>query len=177
MKRLSMALALMLWFVGVFGAMAEQDRWNETVARSTVYCGGSEAVLQNVQIAADSINDFTLAPGDVFSFNELVGPREPECGYVEAQNGRGVTVVGGGVARVASAVWLAVKGIPAISITGKSTYGKDYVQSYVSSSADAIATDYDAGLDFAFRYTGEGYLTIYTWLDDDVLHCAVLQSM
>ena len=130
----------------------------------------------NVLLAAHAVNQFTLASGETFSFNAVVGPRTEQRGYVPALNGRGAEVVGGGVGQVASAVWLAIRGLPGVSIVEKSTYGQRYNQSYVDSSADAILIDYNAGVDFAFRYTGSGSLTLYTWVEDATLYCEVYLS-
>ena len=145
-------------------------------ADSCIQCGGSDSQLSNITLAADSICDTTLLTGDVFSFNTVVGPREERCGYLPALNGRGVEVVGGGVGQVASAVWLAIRGLPGVSVVEKSTYGQRYNQYYVESSADAILIDYNAGVDFAFRYTGSGSLTLYTWVEDATLYCEVYLS-
>ena len=84
-----------------------------------------------------------------------------------------VEVIGGGVAQAASAVWLAVKDMADIAIVEKSTYGSRYSQNYVSSSADAILTDYNAGTDFSFRYIGAGSVAIHLTLDGDALTCRV----
>ena len=129
--------------------------------------------LDNVRLACGSVNDTTLARGDTFSFNRIVGPRTRTYGYVTGLNGRGVRVTGGGVAQVASAVWLAVKDRDDVAILEKSTYGNRYNQDYVDSSADAIVTDYSAGTDFSFRYTGEGTMTIYTSISGDRLICQI----
>jgi vancomycin resistance protein YoaR len=129
--------------------------------------------LHNIELAADSVNDTTLAPGDRFSFNKVVGPRSGRYGYGSGTNGRGKRVTGGGVAQVASAIWLAVKDMDDIAVIEKSTYGSKYNQTYVDSSADAIVTDYKAGTDFFFRYTGDGSVTIYTYIEDDELKCSV----
>lgn len=146
---------------------------SELVSSVEIRCADDAALLNNIALASDSIADAILLTDDVFSFNGLVGPRKAEFGYLPALNGRGVEVTGGGVAHVASAVWLAVKDLPDVSIVEKSTYGKQYNQSYVESSADAILTDYNAGTDFSFRYTGSGSLTIYTALEDTTLRCEV----
>lgn len=130
-----------------------------------------DRTLNNIELAAASVYDTTLAKGDKFSFNKVVGPRTEKYGYESGINGRGSKVMGGGVAQVASVIWLAVKGRDDISIIEKSTYGKKYNQDYVDSSADAIVTDYKAGTDFSFKYTGSGTLTLYTYIDDDHLVC------
>ncbi|MBQ3423874.1 MAG: VanW family protein, partial [Clostridia bacterium] len=118
-------------------------------------CGGDGDVLHNVRLAADSVNDTLLEPGDTFSFNDVVGPRTGKYGYRKAINGRGVRVSGGGVAQVASALYMALKGSGDIEFLEKSTYGKKYNQRYVKDAADAIVTDYSSGRDFSFRYDGD----------------------
>ena len=144
-----------------------------TIASARISCGSDSNLLNNIALAADSIYDTTLESGDKFSFNGIVGPREERYGYRSATNGRGVKVTGGGVAQVASVVWMAVKNLDDVSIVEKSTYGDRYNQDYVLNSADAIVTDYGAGTDFAFRYDGEGSITIYTWLENDTLCCDI----
>ena len=143
------------------------------IATASIYCGDEASLLHNVKLAASSLDDTTLSSGNVFSFNDVVGPRSKEYGYKAATNGRGVKVVGGGVAQVASVVWLAVKGRSDIAIIEKTTYGDRYNQAYVANSSDAIVTDYNAGTDFSFRYTGTGSITIYTSLTDGILTCNI----
>lgn len=134
---------------------------------------GSDAMINNILLAAGSINDTVLSGGDLFSFNGSVGPRTEYYGYMSAANGRGAEVVGGGVAQVASVVWLAVKNLDCIAIVEKSTYGSSYNQNYVSSSNDAISTDYKNGMDFSFRNTGSTPITISTYVTGNMLCCDV----
>ena len=141
------------------------------VGSGSFYSGDEEDLLHNIQLAVDSVDGTTLASGGLFSFNDVVGPRTKAYGYKSAINGRGAEVRGGGVAQVASVIWLAVKDLNTISVIEKSTYGKKYNQSYVSNSADAILTDYKAGRDFSFRYNGPGTLTLSVYLEDGVLSC------
>ena len=135
-----------------------------------------EDTAENIRLAADSVNDTVLASGDVFSFNKMVGPRTGKYGYVSGVNGRGVRVTGGGVAQVASVIWLAVKDMSDIDILEKRTYGKKYNQNYVNSAEDAIVTDYNAGTDFSFRYSGVGTVTICTYVDGGNLRCDVVRN-
>lgn len=135
----------------------------------TLDCGSDPAVLSNVAIAAASVHDTVLSSGDLFSFNDIVGPRDAVFGYVPAVNGRGAEVVGGGCAQVASALWLLIQDNPDFVIVEKSTYGSKYNQSYVSRSADAILADYAAGTDFVFRYVGPGAITLYATLSNSTL--------
>ena len=143
---------------------------------AVIHCGGDADVVHNVTLAADCLNDTMLDSGDAFSFNDVVGPRTKKYGYRRAINGRGAKVTGGGVAQVASALWLAIKDMDDIEILEKSTYGSRYNQRYVSDPADAILTDYASGRDFRFRYTGKTRLTIYAYVDDGRLYCDVFED-
>ena len=142
----------------------------------SLYCGGDRDVVHNVTLAANCLSDTVLDSGDAFSFNDVVGPRTKKYGYRRALNGRGAKVTGGGVAQVASALWLAVKDSGCVDILEKSTYGSRYNQRYVDDAADAILTDYASGKDFRFRYTGDSSLTIYAYVDDGWLYCDVYED-
>lgn len=166
------------WFSGgdAFAPVATAVPTRRLIASANLDCGGDEDVLHNVTLAADSISDTALSGGDRFSFNDVVGPRTKEYGYVRAVNGRGKRVTGGGVAQVASVLWLAIKGSDSFAVMEKSTYGGKYNQHYVDSSADAILTDYSSGRDFSFRYTGSGSVTIYTYVTDGTLYCEIYEN-
>lgn len=148
----------------------------EIVASASIRLSDDENLRNNVSLAADSINDTVLSPGDLFSFNDTVGPRSERYGYKSAVNGRGAKVTGGGVAQVASALWLAVKHLDCVAVVEKSTYGSRYNQDYVASSNDAILTDYANGTDFSFRNTGSQPLTISTLVSGDTLHCTIYRG-
>jgi hypothetical protein len=143
---------------------------------ATIHCGGDPDVVHNVTLAADCLNDTMVDSGDVFSFNDVVGPRTKKYGYRRAVNGRGAKVTGGGVAQVASALWLAIENMDDIEMLEMTTYGSRYNQRYVSDPADAILTDYASGRDFRFRYTGKTRLTIYAYVDNGRLYCDVLED-
>ena len=155
------------------------------VLSAMCFCAAAEAFtpitvdgsnyLTNIDNCIASIDQTTLDTDETFSFNRVVGQRTEERGYCTAPNGRGVDVVGGGVAQVASAIWLLIRDRADVVIVEKSTYGSAYNQTYVSSSADAIAVDYASDTDFSFRYTGSGSLTLYVVLDADahLLYAAV----
>ena len=145
----------------------------EMVASASIPLRGTDELINNVVRAADSINDTVLPVSGIFSFNDIVGPRTGECGFQPALNGRGVTVVGGGVAQVASVIWLAIRNLDEVVVLEKATYGDRYNQTYVDSSNDAILTDYNSGQDFAFRNDGETAITICTYAWNDELICEI----
>ncbi len=66
---------------------------------------------QNIKLSASKIHNYILAPGQVFSFNEVVGERTVEAGYRDAYifvNGSVVKDVGGGICQVTSTLYYAV---------------------------------------------------------------------
>lgn len=150
--------------------------YGDSVGSSTITLDGTSALIHNIELAAGSVYDTVLESGDTFSFNAVVGPRTADYGYKSALNGRGVKVVGGGVAQVASAIWLAIKDLDNVTIDEMSTYGSRYNQSYVDDPDDAILTDYAAGTDFAFTYDGDGELSIYTEVSGDTLTCEIYEN-
>ena len=160
------------WFIET----TPDDKSGKLLGSASLYSGSDKKLLNNIDLAAMTIYDTTVLCGDTFSFNDVVGPRTAEYGYVKAVNGRGVKSMGGGVSQVASAIWLAIKNSSDITVVEKSTYGSKYNQSYVSNSADAIVTDYSAGTDFEFRYDGWGSITIYTWTDGGMLYCEIYRN-
>ena len=65
----------------------------------------------NLTAAAKALDRKAIRPGETFSFNETVGPREPETGYKDAYvivNGEYVQGTGGGVCQVSSTLFNAV---------------------------------------------------------------------
>lgn len=140
---------------------------------------GSAGKIENIELCSWAISGVTLESYDLFSFNGLVGPRTAENGYQKALNGRGVTVYGGGVAQVASTIYLAVKDLDCVEIIDKSTYGDRFTDGYVEDPEDAIVTDYNAGTDFSFYYTGDGSLRIEVFPSSDYewLECYIYESV
>ncbi|WP_411681415.1 VanW family protein [Clostridium thailandense] len=64
--------------------------------------------VNNIRLAAKKINSFTLKPGEIFSFNEVVGKRETKTGYKSAKilvNGETSEDVGGGICQLSSTIY------------------------------------------------------------------------
>jgi len=62
----------------------------------------------NILLAAQSVDNVTVAPGEEFSFNAEVGERTPERGYQEGlmfDNGRVIRGTGGGICLVATGLY------------------------------------------------------------------------
>lgn len=143
------------------------------ISRASTPVFGSANKQLNIEKTADLLNGVQLGFGDTFSFNWLVGPRTKEAGFRSAENGRGVKVYGGGVAQVASTIYLAVKDLNCVAVAPVKTYGEKFVDGYVADPADAVVTDYNAGTDFSFTYWGYGTLTVLVYEDGDRLVCEI----
>ena len=83
----------------MFGTVLEQ--------RSSVYVNNPKRT-ENLRLACEAINGTILNPGEIFSFNDVVGERTEEKGYQPATiyggDGESVDGVGGGVCQVASTI-------------------------------------------------------------------------
>ena len=152
------------------------SQYDNLISEASTPLYGSENKLHNIALASTAIDGIQLTFGESFSFNEIVGPRSAAAGYMNAVNGRGAKVRGGGVAQVASTVYLAVKELDCVSIGKFRTYGDRFVDGYVDDSADAIVTDYNAGYDLSFAYWGDGTLTIYVYDNGTDLICEIFED-
>jgi len=75
---------------------------------STKFNKAQKGRTKNIQLAAEQINGLILLPGDVFSFNQVVGERTRDKGYQEAPvfiNNQTVSDIGGGVCQVSSTLY------------------------------------------------------------------------
>jgi vancomycin resistance protein YoaR len=126
----------------------------------------------NIKLAALKTNGTILYPGNIFSFNEVVGPREKEYGFKEALeivDGEFVPGVGGGICQVSSTLYNAVL-LANLDIVERYNHSKPL--SYVPLGQDATVA-YDV-LDFKFRNNTDGPLLIMTEVEDNKLVVGIL---
>jgi vancomycin resistance protein YoaR len=77
----------------------------------STYYTGTRNRRSNVALAASHINGTLLRPGEIFSYNRVVGPRDEDNGFAEAPqivHGKMVPGIGGGVCQVSSTLFNAV---------------------------------------------------------------------
>ena len=104
---------------------------------STRYDASDEDRSNNLQLAADKINETVLSPGEEFSYNKTVGERTIAAGYKEAKvysNGQVVDGIGGGICQISSTLYDAVV-FANLDVTER--YNHQFVTSYVSPGRDA----------------------------------------
>ncbi len=78
---------------------------------STKYSTSAVNRSKNVELATRRINGTVLLPGDVFSYNGVVGARTVANGFYNApvyENGKSVDGIGGGVCQVSTTLYSAV---------------------------------------------------------------------
>lgn len=104
---------------------------------------------KNIALAAESINNKVLFPGEVFSFNKVVGIRTEDRGYMKAPEivkGELIEGIGGGICQVSSTLFNAVDR-SGLTIIERYSHSKHVP--YVPPGRDATVSWY--GPDFTFR--------------------------
>lgn len=90
------------------------EKWEITgilASYSTNFDPGKESRSSNIKIAAKELDRVLVMGREVFSFNEVVGPRTKEAGYQESlviENNEFTPGIGGGVCQVSTTLYNAV---------------------------------------------------------------------
>jgi vancomycin resistance protein YoaR len=154
-------------------AEAERLRPTQLIGRyRTRYVGTgdeSRARVENLEIASNAINGTTLAPGEVFSANDILAPLD----YNDAKviiNGKVESALGGGLCQIASTVYMAVNYASLDVIERHPHYSE---LSYIRPGLDATlwfgaANGYSGQeLDMRFRNTTDAYVLLREYVADD----------
>ena len=103
---------------------------------STNYVSNADRTT-NLRLAANKINGTVLMPGEVFSYNGVVGERTISAGYKNAaiyQNGQVVDGLGGGICQISSTLYNAAL---FANLEMVELYNHQFVPSYVTAGRDA----------------------------------------
>lgn len=134
--------------------------------------GGETGRIENITQAAAYLHGFELGPGGVFSFNDVVGPREERRGFVpapEIYNGEYVMGIGGGVCQVSSTLYNAAL-LAGMRITERMHHSRPL--SYVPLGRDATVSygeldlRFENTLPFAVQVraaVSDGHLEVQLW--------------
>ena len=115
----------------------------------TAKSGSSYNRDTNLRLACEALDGTILYPGDVFSYNEALGERTPEKGYLPADSYMGSQTIksyGGGICQPSSSLYYCAL-LADLEIVERSNHG--FVSSYMPYGMDATV-DW-AGPDFKFR--------------------------
>lgn len=105
----------------------------------------------NISISAKKINGTIVMPGEVFSYNQIVGERTIAAGYKEAgayAGGKVVQDVGGGICQTSSTLYNAAL-LANLEIVDRSNH--QFLTSYVPAGRDATVSW--GSIDFKFKNT------------------------
>lgn len=103
---------------------------------STHYVSNADRTT-NLRLAANKINGTVLMPGEVFSYNGVVGARTIAAGYKNAaiyQDGQVVDGLGGGICQISSTLYNAAL---FANLEMVELYNHQFVPSYVTAGRDA----------------------------------------
>ncbi len=126
----------------------------EPIGNYETWISGSYQRFTNISLATAAINNTMVWPGEVFSFNDTVGPRTPERGYMPAPvilMGGSDIDYGGGVCQLASTLYNAVEQ-SGLEITERHQHSKPVP--YINEGRDATV-DYGS-LDLKFLNNSRG---------------------
>lgn len=115
----------------------------------TYYSENKNQRANNIALAAEAINNHVVFQGEVFSFNEVVGKRTTEKGYLPAPiiiKGELYDGVGGGICQVSSTLFNAVDKA-GVKIVQRYSHSRSVP--YVPPGRDATVSWY--GPDFTFK--------------------------
>ena len=117
----------------------------------------------NLNQACENMTGTILEPGEIFSFNDIVGQRTVENGFKEAtviQGGQYEQGLGGGICQVSTTLYNAVLKAD-LEVVRRSAHAwpSDYVQTGLDATVDWPA------LDFQFKNDTDYQVVVVAWFD------------
>ena len=131
--------------------LGEEAFPNKLATYTTRYDPSNKNRSNNIAISSEKIDGTIIMPGEVFSYNQIVGERTIAAGYKEAgayAGGKVVQDVGGGICQTSSTLYNAAL-LANLEITDRSNH--QFLTSYVSAGRDATVSW--GGIDFQFKNT------------------------
>jgi vancomycin resistance protein YoaR len=121
----------------------------------------------NMKLAAGAINNTVLAPGEVFSFNELAASKDYEQAKTFSKGGVAYAD-GGGLCQVSSTLYMAAQYAGLKIVERHPHYA---VLPYIKPGFDATVWFGEPGTgwgaqDMKFKNTTDGYLLVREWVDE-----------
>ncbi len=141
----------------------------ELIGSGVSYFAGSIPNRQfNIDLGSKLISGTIVAPGEVFSFNKLVGPVSAEQGFKQAyviQKGRTVLDDGGGICQVSTTVFRAAlnSGLPIVARTAHAYRVGYYEQRGFKPGFDA--TIFSPSVDFQFKNDTANHILVQAKVD------------
>ena len=134
---------------------------------STKLTDKTEGRVHNIKLAISKLDGTKVEPGETFSFNDTIGPREEKDGYKEAiifdGHGNKTKGFGGGVCQVTSTLYNAARGA-GLEIEERHQHSREVP--YVNEGDDATVSFY-GDEDLKFKNTKDYAITIRVEATED----------
>ncbi len=133
---------------------------------TTRYDAGNVSRTTNLSIACSKLNGYVIQPGEVFSYNKVLGKRSVENGYREAAiyTSNGVeNGLGGGICQISSTLYNAVL---MANLGIEERHNHSYTTSYSDPGRDATVAY--GSLDFKFKNTRKYPVKIEAYIKSGV---------
>lgn len=153
--------------------------------KATSLSGSSSNRINNVEKAAAAINGIVLMPGEQFSYNEALGQRTKENGYLAAgayANGAVVQEIGGGICQVSSTLYYCTL---QSNLKIDNRVNHYFPVGYLPAGFDATVSwktpDFKFTNDREYpvrltAYVKDGYVTVEIWGTDDGTYVELTNS-
>lgn len=92
----------------ILGSELEALLFRDVLASASTYQYSGYNRSTNLRLACEAINGVVIMPGEIFSYNDTLGERTPEKGYLPAGSYMGTEIVdtyGGGICQVSSTLY------------------------------------------------------------------------
>ena len=138
-------------------------------ACTTKYPNSGEQRRSNLRLASSILNELVIYPGEIISFNETVGERTEEAGFLPAPayvDGDVKDEIGGGVCQVSSTLYAATAFAFLETVERECHF---YPVNYMQLGTDATVTIPDGGraIDFKFKNNKNYPIKIVAYCDNE----------
>ncbi len=148
--------------------MIQSTLFQDTLSSKTTYYSPRKINrCHNVRLAANLINGTILNPGEVFSYNKVVGPRTYARGFRDAaifSQGEVVDGLGGGICQVSSTLYMAAVYADMKTVERKN---HSFYVDYAPKGQDATVVY--GSIDFKFENTSEYPIKIVAYARDNFI--------
>jgi vancomycin resistance protein YoaR len=137
--------------------------------QTSYFAGSSQGRMNNIALAASKFNGAVVPPGEIFSFNEQLGPITADEGYDDSliiYGDRTTVGIGGGVCQVSTTAFRAAL-FGGFELVERWAHGYRVGWYETNSEPGLDATIYTPDVDLRFRNDTEHYLLIQTETDLD----------
>lgn len=145
--------------------------YRDILGSFTTSVSGSDNRKNNVRLASENCDGTVIMPGDAFSFNNTVGERTIDRGFMAAPsyvNGESVDEVGGGICQVSSTLYNACL---YANLYINERHCHPHESSYVNAGFDATVSW--GGPDYVFTNNTNYPIKISSLYDGSNLYCVI----